>query len=369
MRLAFLCSSSSWGGLELNNLKLYVWLRERGHEPILLGLRQSRLGQEAIKNNIPVIEFGHRRKHLALGASRRLAKIIDHHNLHVLIIAHYRQFYLCVWAKRLANTHPRLVYWQQMQVVLKRKDFYHAFFYRQLDAWIAPLHYLKDQLLSNTVLPAEKIHVIPLGVELSLFWNAAHQREKARTLFGLPQGEFLAGIIGRIDKEKGQETLLRAIHQLKNRNISAKAVIIGEETIGGEGYLAVLKSLTASLGLENDVYFRPFTRDAPMAFACLNVFVMASVSEPIGMVTVEAMAAGIPVVGTNRGGTPELLDRGNAGLLFEPGDFIQLSEHLLSLSLEKIEAFTQRAQEGSQRYSHTAQCALLETLLTPYTLT
>jgi glycosyltransferase involved in cell wall biosynthesis len=83
------------------------------------------------------------------------------------------------------------------------------------------------------------------------------------------------------------------------------------------------------------------------------------------MVTVEAMASGVPVIGTNKGGTPEILSNGKAGLLYEPTDVNKLVEHIESLyqNKEKRMDICLKAREQAKLYSHEIQCQRLEELL------
>ncbi len=365
MKVAFLCSNDSWGGLEINNVRLCSWLVQRGQQPFLLCHGGSRIANEAAQENIPLVEFEQQSKHAPFAAAFRLLKILREQKTDTLIIAHYKHHYAAVYAKLFSGNGIKLIYWQQMQVVLNRKDFYHAFFYRMLDGWISPLNFLKQQLLTNTVLPDNKIHVIPLGVDLSRFLGISQMRLEARKQFGIDPGEFLVGIVGRFDKMKGQETLLRAIRSLKENGKSVKAILIGEASYGNEGYEERLKLMTRELGIENEIYFKPFMKDVAVAFASLDLFVMASHSETMGMVTIEAMASGIPVIGTNSGGTPELLDYGKAGLLFEPDNDAALAACIQDLfeNSAKREELVRNAQQRTGLYSHNRQCQLFEELV------
>lgn len=365
MKVAFLCSNASWGGLEINNVRLCSWLVQRGQQPVLLCHAGSRIANEATRENIPIVEFEQRNKHVPLAAAFRLIRILREQKTDTLIIAHYKHHYAAVYAKLFSGTRIKLVYWQQMQVVLNRKDFYHAFFYRMLDAWISPLHFLKQQLLNNTVIPDKKIHVIPLGVDLSRYLGISHRRREARKQFNISPDEFLVGIVGRFDKMKGQETLLRAIRNLKDVGKPVKGILIGEASYGNEGYGEYLKQLAIDLGIEQEVHFRPFMKDVAMGFASLDIFVMASHSETMGMVTIEAMASGVPVIGTNSGGTPELLDHGKAGLLFDPDNDRALAGCIQNLmeNPERREALVRLAVERTELYSHHRQCRLFEELV------
>jgi glycosyltransferase involved in cell wall biosynthesis len=366
MKVGFFCGSRAWGGLEINNLRLCRWLKERGLQPVLFCESNTRLADEAASHGIDKIELGTHTKHFAFRTAYQIFRMLSQQQINIVVIGHYHHFYMSVWAKIFSRQSLQIVYWQQMQLVLNKKDFYHAFFYRRLDAWITPLHYLKSQLMANTVLPQDKIAVIPLGVEIGLFGKAnPDKKEQSRKELFLPLNEFIVGTIGRIDRQKAQGSLIECIKILRDKGLLIKAVFIGEETLGEEGYLTELIQLTNVYGLQNEVYFKPFVKNVPLAFAALDVFVMSSLSEPIGMVTVEAMASGLPVVGTNSGGTPELLDNGNAGLLFDPCDAEKLADHIYSLyhSPSQRGRLSANAQLRVGQYSHDFQCQLFEKLL------
>jgi glycosyltransferase involved in cell wall biosynthesis len=366
LRFGIICSNDAWGGLEQNVAKFCNWMQSFRHEVILICDFQTPIAQQAQKDNIPCLEFSHTFKHLVWQDAKRLAKILKENNIHTLIIGHYRHFYLAVWAKIFLKNNIKLVYWQQMQMLVKRRDVYHTFFYKRVDAWVIPLHYLKNQLLQNTTLQAQQVHVIPLTIQTATFLDAYQQKKIARTKFQLPENAFLVGTIGRLDRQKGQEYLIRAVQQLKEAQYPIKALILGDETKNEEGYLAYLQVLVQNLELEEDIFFRPFTAETTLAFAALDIFAMTSLSEPIGMVTIEAMAAGIPVVGTQSGGTPELLEWGKAGLLVEPQNETDLANHLKQLWDNEAlrEDLRQKARQiAIEKYDFSKQCELFEQLL------
>jgi D-inositol-3-phosphate glycosyltransferase len=367
MKIGFLCSSFAWGGLEINNLKLCIWLKERGHDPILFCHQESKLYYEAKSAKLTIVNFSHRKKHIVFYSAFLLTRLFLQYQLSVIVIGHYRHHYLGVWAKIFSRRLIKLVYWQQMQVALNKKDIYHAFFFNQLDVWITPLEYLRNQILSNTVLNKEKIVKIPLCIDIRLLDDRKVTKDQARELLSIPTHDFIVGVIGRIDRRKGQESVIRAIRELKNRHLPVKAVIIGAETHGEHGYLAFLKKLAVGLDIGDEVFFRPFSVDVIPCFMALDIFLMSSISEPVGMVTIEAMALGIPVIGTNSGGTPELLNHGKAGILYESGKELDLADKIEYLYLNENvrDKFRSLGKEQSKAFSHEVQCALFENAMLP----
>lgn len=143
-----------------------------------------------------------------------------------------------------------------------------------------------------------RVRVIPGGVDLSQYESQA------------PLAPGVLGALGRLQTEKGFDVLLRSLAELRGE---------ARLLLGGEGLLAQeLPRLAAELGVADAVEFRGFVTDVPGFLAETGVFVLSSRSEGLGLVLVEAMAAGRPVVATRVGGVPEVVVDGETGLLVEP---------------------------------------------------
>ncbi|WP_026999515.1 glycosyltransferase family 4 protein [Eisenibacter elegans] len=364
MQATFLCCSHSWGGLELNTIRLSKWLQARGHDILLITYDKSRMYQEATNEGIPTEVFEYQRRHLDFGAAKQLAQRLQDKGRTSLIIAHYDQAYLAALAKYRHFPKLKLAYWQHMQYNLIKKSIYHRWMYRQIDAWITPLSYLQQQLFQHTTLKAAQIQLIPMCIDTRPFVENPLSMSEAREVLDLPKGVFLAGTIGRIDRQKGQEYSIMALEQLPYDDLHL--AIIGEETLEQPGYEERLRELAMSLGVSERVHFRPFTRNVAAAFRALDVFVMSSLSEPIGMVTLEAMASGTPVIGTNTGGTPDLLLQGSCGLLVPPADPESLTNALQIYYLDRDlrQKATDRAREHViKNYHYEAQCDGFEQIM------
>jgi glycosyltransferase involved in cell wall biosynthesis len=144
-----------------------------------------------------------------------------------------------------------------------------------------------------------RVRVIPGGVDLAEYDRQA------------PLVPGVLGALGRLQTEKGFDVLLRAVAELRG----GEARLL----LGGEGLLEKeLPRLAAELGVSQQVEFRGFVTDVPAFMAETGVFVLSSRSEGLGLVIVEAMAAGRPVVATRVGGVPEVVVDGETGLLVEP---------------------------------------------------
>lgn len=136
------------------------------------------------------------------------------------------------------------------------------------------------------------------------------------------EGLRIVGLVGRIKwKRKGQETFVRAASQLVRDDPSLRFVMVGGAFPGNESHIEMTLKLIEELGVKDQVLYLGETHDIYPVMRMFDVAVMASgLPEPFGGVTIEAMALGLPVVGTSIGGTPEQIEDGVTGLLVPPNE-------------------------------------------------
>lgn len=169
-------------------------------------------------------------------------------------------------------------------------------------------------------------------------------RSESRSVLGLPQDAWVVGNVGRLHPDKDQFTLIKGFAEALPR-LPANALLC----ILGEGKLeADLKTLVADLGLQERVSFAGQIPNARRYFKAFDVFALSSDREPFGMVLLEAMAAGVPLICSDCGGGREVVE--DAGMLFPFGDHHALADCLVACtsssdSLEQAEAAERKLQE------------------------
>jgi glycosyltransferase involved in cell wall biosynthesis len=171
--------------------------------------------------------------------------------------------------------------------------------------------------------------------------------------------------IGRITPMKGQELLIRALPQLLERDPSVRVLLIGAATDPqGDAYEQRLHSAATELGVTGQVVFAGARRDVAELLAISDIAVHSSTEpEPFGRVIVEAMAAGRPVVASDEGGVPEIIDDGVTGVLVRPADVDALAAALGRLLDDpaEAEAMGQRAvTAANQRFSAAAHASQIQ---------
>lgn len=206
-----------------------------------------------------------------------------------------------------------------------------------------------------------------LAMSLEQFAPLTRTATEARQELGLPLQGRLLGILGRFDEGKGQDFVLDALHHLRTRfGYDASLVIMGEPTRNeSDAYLRQLQRQVARLGLTKQVHFRGFHVNPAVFYQAIDVFMMASENETYGMVTLEALAAGVPVVAAATGGTVELVQHGHTGLLCLSRDVAACAPAIRRIFEEPAATRqrVERAQLARWRYSHHRQCALTEDVI------
>jgi glycosyltransferase involved in cell wall biosynthesis len=136
-----------------------------------------------------------------------------------------------------------------------------------------------------------------------------------------------AAVIGRIKwLRKGQEVFVRAAALLKTKYPDAKFLIVGSSAPGNEEHSERLHRLVDELGLASQVVFTGDIDNVRPVFASVDLVVVPSVQpEPLGLVVMESMAMGTPVIGSRSGGIAEQVRDGVEGCLFQPGNEIELA--------------------------------------------
>lgn len=162
---------------------------------------------------------------------------------------------------------------------------------------------------------SEKIKVVYNAIDIDAFAQS-EARATYRQLLGAPGDVPLVGQVANVTAVKGYTDFIRAIPKV--RKMMPEVRFVGVGGTPHADYKAITTRLMSELSLGDSLILTGFREDIPQIVAALDIFVLASHYEPFGRVLVEAMAAGKPVIGTNVGGIPEIIEDGVTGLLVPP---------------------------------------------------
>jgi L-malate glycosyltransferase len=174
--------------------------------------------------------------------------------------------------------------------------------------------------LQGSGIRSDKLNVIPNGLPDELFASAAPALPREPNVVRV-------GMISRMNHQvKQHDMFLRVAARLAQQIPQLRIVLVGDGPLR-----AGLEMLVGQLGGRDRVLFFGDRRDIPAILASVDITVLPSSSESLSNVIMESMAAGIPVVASDVGGNPELVENGKTGFLFPPGDEKQFAVALETL--------------------------------------
>lgn len=225
---------------------------------------------------------------------------------------------------------------------------------RRADLVIAPSRYYADQLARTFGLDASGIFVSPSGgVDTGHF--APKERTAARRALRFPEEASIIGFVGRIDHDKGWEVFLDVLRRLPG----AFGVVAGDgpdaEALNQRAERSGIAGRLRLLGLVP----QPDLHDV---YASLDAFLFPTKRDCLGLVPLEAMACGVPVVASNIDAVPEYVEPGKTGFLCAEGDaaaFAAATKQILDMTAEESEHMSRKARETALSYDRTLTTRLL----------
>ena len=364
MKILELCLSPGLGGLELYVFRSAQALA-KNHDVIAVLNTEGRLNahfreHSSISANYLKIPS----KLLPLITARKLAALIDREHVDVVHMHWGNDLALAALAKALSSRKPALVYTRQMKITRYKTDWYHRFMYSQMDLMLTITRQLEDE--ARMFIPSRRDHITTLyyGVDAPQVLLDPNQTREQRGQLGFGDEDFVVGLLGRLERGKGQHLLIEAISMAVNEGINPKALIVGHEM--NPGYRDELKKLAREMKVDSNIVFMDFVPEPQKLMQLCDCIALTSKEETFGLVLPEAMRCGIAVIGSNRGGVPEIITHERTGLLFESWNTESLYRQIHRLYTEpdfRKQLAADGKQEADARFDTESHFASLETHL------
>ncbi|HEU5318363.1 MAG TPA: glycosyltransferase family 4 protein [Chloroflexota bacterium] len=338
LRILHVITSLARGGAQAHLLTLMRGQKQRGHQVELAYLKEPVMAREfadvvpiPLQTHLGMSELGDRAYAAILGRLWGLVSAVKPEVLHTHLL---KADALGAVAGRFGGARVTIASKHNDEAALRRPTV------ARLHGWLS---HLDDRVivLSDHVgryvttlgrVPATKVRRVYYGIELNRPVALARSAVRAvrQELDLPPEGPFLL-CVGRLDPQKGHPTLLDAMARVLEREPAARLVLVGGAQQADPDYVAELRTRAAAPDLVGKVTFAGERTDVPRLMAACDVFVLASEWEGFGLVLVEAMATGKPVVATSVSGIPEVVVQGETGLLVPPHDPSSFATAVLSL--------------------------------------
>lgn len=203
---------------------------------------------------------------------------------------------------------------------------------KKTDYTIAVSDANREMLLKHYPQVKNKISTVHNGIDLEEFrqplihFANQHKLLIRKKMFGAEPRDFVIISIAELEESKGLKYLVEAFAKVAEKKENTKLAIVGE---GPER--KNLEKLIKNLKIDNKVVLTGILNEHARLLNSADLFVLPSVKESFGMTVVEAMDAGIPIIGSNVGGIPEIIENGKTGLLVEPRDSHSLADKIQEL--------------------------------------
>lgn len=270
-----------------------------------------------------VIFLGYKSKQirgLKLGAMRDIRRIVAERNVRFCIAHRFKPIFIATLATSLPviGVHHAFGGYRRSM----RRLFANAF--RNRLQLLAVSDAVRDDIRACLpTWPLERIDTLHNRIDVPTVRSELLPREEARERLGLPRDAWVVGNAGRLHPDKDQMTLIRGFARaLPLMPASSMLVLMGEGRLE-----RTLNTLADELGVGERVRFLGQVKQARRYFKAFDVFALTSDHEPFGMVLLEAMAAGVPVVCSDSGGAREVVM--GVGKFFPQGDVEALAQRLV----------------------------------------
>ena len=209
------------------------------------------------------------------------------------------------------------------------------------------------EVIDQRIVPRSKVRVIDNGIDIDRVREQGDPDTLRRSL-GIPTDSPVIGSVGRLVEVKRHDVLIRSFAGLRREVPSAHLVIVGDGPLKNE-----LSNLIGRLDLQSCVHLAGYREEAWRYLSVMDCFALTSRSEGMPQAVLEAAIAGLPIVATNVGGLPEVIEDGRTGILIEPNDPMALTGALLTVlrDRDKARAMGSAARQRVESRFHVRRMA------------
>jgi glycosyltransferase involved in cell wall biosynthesis len=319
----FLDTERVWRGGQDQLLTLLNGLINRGHNVHLVCQPGSVLEERARRVDVAVHPIAIRNE-IDLLAFIRLVSLIRQIQPQILAFNTPRPIFLGNLASRLTRVRARIIF-RRVNFPLRRSPITRLKYTWGIDCIIAISASIKSQLLARG-LPAGLIRTVYEGMDI------AHFRRHENSRSPIPGAPVVVGTLAHLSPEKGIDQLIKAAALIPDVGSRIRFVIVGEGKCRAD-----LEQQVIASGLDKCFQFAGFQEHTRDFLEKFDIFVLPSLSEGLSSAILSAMASGLPVVATNVGGIPELVQEGENGLLVPSSNPAALAKAIARLADDPAE--------------------------------
>ena len=316
--------SMEMGGIETLIIELAKNIKQRAARPEVLVFHGGGILEDSLEQNGIKVHIIDKKEGFDVSIVPKLLRIIKECSIRII---HTNNYGAWIYGLIAAKIYKKVchVHTEHSNITgLKRKSIENILG-RMTDEVVAVSHQVKTELLRNWN-KKKSINVIHNGVDVAKFAPNQIKRKQVRREYGINDDTFFIGIVARLVLVKDHKTLFKAIKLLSSKYPNTHLFVIGDGDLRGE-----LETERAHMGLTGIISFLGEIQDVHEILQALDVFVLSSLNEGLSVTLLEAMSVGLPIVATNVGGNPEVVEEGVSGFLVP-----SRNPELLANAIEKL---------------------------------
>ena len=361
MNIIHIDAGKEWRGGQQQAFYLHETLVQKGHDSLMVSLPNAPMTERCRQAGLPQISLPIRGE-FDLRSARSLAELAKNKNAQILHAHCSHSLSIAAWSKM----------WRRNSVVIgaRRVDFHvrkpllGAWKYNnsRVNAIICVSEKIRQVLLADGVRP-DKVFTVYSGVDLQKFVSV--NPAGWRTEWNIPAENIVIGTVAAFAGHKDYPNLLAAARIVLDRHRKVSFCAVGDGAL-----LAPMQRQVEQMGIRANFIFPGYRKDVGRFLKNFDIFVLASKKEGLGTSLLDAQAVGLPVIGTQAGGIPEIIDDQKTGLLVPPQNPKKLADAIVMLIDDAVlrKKLGRTGQQAVSRFSieNTIQktVAIYERLLT-----
>ncbi len=335
IKIAHIDSGKSWRGGQAQVFLLLKGLKNLDTESILFSPPDSPLTQKTSELDIKVFPIPLRNEWGIISALK-IKKIIEKENID-LIHVHDAKSQSIAWLTSFFLKNIPIISTRRVDFGVGKHFFSRKKYINDKVYYIAISNGVKEVLIKSGVNPSQ-ITLVHSGIDIQkfdsvrdkVFQDSLRDKKKNRNIFpsdwGIRENDIIIGNIASLAEHKGQRYLIEAAEKIVKSRDDIKFIIVGE----GEERRN-LEILIDQYNLKNKFYLAGFQKNIGDWLSTFDIFVLSSHLEGLCTSILDAMLLEVPVIGTNTGGVPDIIENDKTGLLVPPRDSDSLYKSILKL--------------------------------------
>ncbi len=332
-----------WSGIEQRILTISKLLHNKEFNIILAVSPLSPLYKEAGSYNIPLLSLKVGKWKFNPAVIWKLAQFLKTHKVDILHTHRSSDHWIGVLAVRLfgLSGQCKIIRTRHNFTRIKNNRINNKLYMEWTDRIIAVAEVIKRQLVDENNISENKIITIHSSIDMGKF-KGEFDGKKIRNEFGISTDTVVLGMIGRLREHKDYPNMLTTLKIIIEKFKNIKLLIVGDGILESQ-----LKSMVQRMELSSYVIFAGKREDIPQILSGIDIFALSSSVEGSPAVIKEALIMGKPVVSTNVGGIPEIIQNGITGVLVPPHNPEALANDIFDV-INNRNKFLEMARKGKQ---------------------